>query len=63
MPKTVKRKKDYKPENIKRLNRITEIGEGNPVLNYVKYFKDLFSPGFLAIPNKNDVKNWSRWLA
>ena len=58
MPKTVKRKKDYKPENIKRLNRITEIGEGNPVLNYVKYFKDLFSPGFLAIPNKNDVKNW-----
>ena len=49
-------KKEYK--SGRRLNRITEIGEGNPVLIYAKYFKDLFSPGFLAIPNKNDVKNW-----
>lgn len=52
------KKIEYK--QTRRLARITEIGQGNPVLMYSRQFQNIFSPGFIAVPKKTDIDDWTQ---
>ena len=38
-----------------QLSKITEEASGEDVLNYAPHFQDIFSKGFIAVPDKDDI--------
>ena len=43
------------------LAKITEAS-GEDVLNYAAHFKNIFTKGFIAVPNKDDIKEFRKNL-